>query len=524
MIQNPVLTGFNPDPSIVRVGEDFYIATSTFQWFPGVNLHHSKDLIHWEHIGYALTRRSQLDMVGNPDSGGIWAPDLSYHDGTFHLIYTDVKVWRGAFEDAHNYLVTAQDIRGPWSEPIYLNSSGFDPSLFHDEDGRKWFVNALWDHRAGRNPFAGIVLQEYSPKEERLVGPIKNIFKGTDIALTEAPHLYKRDGMYYLMTAEGGTEYEHAVTVARSRDLFGPYEVDPNNPMLTSVNNPELELQKAGHASLVETQNGDWYLAHLCGRPLPSDDPAERFCNLGRETALQKVEWSEDGWLRVEGGGNEPKASVPSSLPEHTFDAPPERVDFDADTLPIAFQSPRIPFDESWGSLTERPGYLRLRGRESLSSVHRQSTLARRLQAFRAEAETSVEFDPVSFQQMAGLLCVYDTRNYVYLYLTHHDDDTLALGILHADQGETKDVLADPVLIRRGAPVFLKAVFDYNDIRLHYKAESDWQAVGPTFAAKQLSDEYDGLGFTGTFVGVNVQDLSGRKAHADFDFFAYKEV
>ena len=186
MIQNPVLPGFNPDPSIVRVGEDFYIATSTFQWFPGVNLHHSKDLIHWEHIGYALTRRSQLDMVGNPDSGGIWAPDLSYHDGTFHLIYTDVKVWRGAFEDAHNYLVTAQDIRGPWSEPIYLNSSGFDPSLFHNEDGRKWFVNALWDHRAGRKPFAGIVLQEYSPEEKRLVGPIKNIFKGTDIPLTES--------------------------------------------------------------------------------------------------------------------------------------------------------------------------------------------------------------------------------------------------------------------------------------------------------------------------------------------------
>ncbi|REJ13534.1 MAG: glycoside hydrolase 43 family protein, partial [Paenibacillaceae bacterium] len=173
-IHNPVLRGFNPDPSILRVGDDYYIATSTFEWFPGVQIHHSRDLRHWRLAARPLERRSQLDMLGNPDSGGIWAPCLSYADGLFHLVFTDVKSHVGPFKDTHNYLVTAPSIEGPWSEPIYLNSSGFDPSLFHDDDGRKWLVNMIWDYRKGKNKFAGIALQEYSPEQKRLVGPIRN--------------------------------------------------------------------------------------------------------------------------------------------------------------------------------------------------------------------------------------------------------------------------------------------------------------------------------------------------------------
>src|SRR6476620_4261138 len=204
-IRNPILRGFNPDPSIVRVGDDYYIANSTFEWFPGVQIHHSKDLVNWQLLTHPLTRTSQLDMLGNPSSGGIWAPDLSYADGLFWLIYTDVKSWHGAFKDTHNYLVTAPAITGPWSDPVYLNSSGFDPSLFHDDDGRKWLVNMQWDYRKGTNSFSGILLQQYSVAERKLVGPAKNIFKGTPLRLTEAPHLYRRGGYYYLLTAEGGT-------------------------------------------------------------------------------------------------------------------------------------------------------------------------------------------------------------------------------------------------------------------------------------------------------------------------------
>ena len=218
-IQNPILRGFNPDPSVVRVGEDYYIATSTFEWYPGVQIHHSRDLVHWRLLTRPLTRASQLDMLGDPDSCGIWAPCLSYADGVFYLIYTDVKRYGRAsapgpsgatLRDFHNYLVTSPDIEGPWSDPIYVNSSGFDPSLFHDDDGRKYLVNMLWDYRPGQNRFAGIVLQEYSVAKCALIGSRKLIFTGTPIGFTEGPHLYKRDGWYYLLTAEGGTGWGHA--------------------------------------------------------------------------------------------------------------------------------------------------------------------------------------------------------------------------------------------------------------------------------------------------------------------------
>lgn len=224
-VTNPILPGFHPDPSIVRVGSDYYIATSTFQWWPGVAIYHSRDLMNWRLAARPLSRLSQLDMRGNADSGGIWAPCLSHDGALFHLIYTDVKSWgiNEVFKDSHNYLVTAPSIEGPWSEPVYMNSSGFDPSLFHDVpshdtaeggDGRKWFLNMVWDHRAGRNPFSGIVIQEYSPTEQKLIGPREIIFTGTDIGVTEGSHLYKRGGWCYLVTAEGGTSWEHAVARA----------------------------------------------------------------------------------------------------------------------------------------------------------------------------------------------------------------------------------------------------------------------------------------------------------------------
>jgi xylan 1,4-beta-xylosidase len=179
-IRNPVLPGFNPDPSILRVNDDYYIATSTFEWFPGVQIHHSKDLVHWRLLTHPVTRTSQLDMRGNISSSGVWAPCLSYRDGMFYLIYSNVRSYKGPFKDVYNYLITAKNIEGPWSEPIFLNSSGFDPSLFHDTDGKKWLVNMLWDHRKlklvepnhddGANEdehasiqgcFAGILIQEY---------------------------------------------------------------------------------------------------------------------------------------------------------------------------------------------------------------------------------------------------------------------------------------------------------------------------------------------------------------------------
>ncbi len=520
-IQNPVLTGFHPDPSILRVGEDYYLATSTFEWFPGVRIHHSKDLVHWRTLKPPLRRSSQLDMVGNPNSCGIWAPCLSHDGQQFHLIYTDVKTWNaGPFKDSHNYLVTCADIEGEWSEPIYLNSNGFDPSLFHDTDGRKWLVNMLWDHRVGKNQFAGIVLREYSPKEQKLIGESKNIFSGTPIGLVEGPHIYKRNGWYYLLTAEGGTSYEHAVSLARSRNLDGPYEIQPSNPVLTSWGNSSLEIRKAGHASLVETQNGEWYLAHLCGRPL-EPNLTRGFCPLGRETSLQAMQWNDD-WLYVRGGGNNPHSKVIApNLEQVIWEKAPARDDFNQPALRLDWQSLRIPTDPSWMSLTQRQGFLRLYGRESPTSSHNQSLIARRLQDFNATVTTHLEFEPKHFQQMAGLAAFYDTKHWVYLRVSSHEILGKTLNILVLDAGNYSEPLEQEVPIQGN--VHLRIVFEHQTFHFAYSSDAQhWQPIGPKFETYKLSDDYcNGLSFTGLFIALMAQDLAGTRLHADFDYFDY---
>lgn len=522
-IENPVLKGFNPDPSILRVGDDYYIATSTFEWFPGVQIHHSKDLVNWSLKTRPLDETRLLDMQGNPDSGGIWAPCLSYSDGLFYLIYTNVRSWdEGPYKISYNYLTTASDINGPWSDPVFLTASGFDPSLFHDDDGRKWLVSMIWDHRQGKNNFAGILLQEYDPKAKALVGPVKNIFKGTEIGLVEGPHLYKKNGYYYLLTAEGGTQYEHAASLARSRNIDGPYEIHPQNPILTSNGEKAAILQKAGHGSFVETADGEWYLAHLCGRPIDGTH-----CILGRETAIQKCKWREDNWIELEHGNSTPVTSV--SAPTHSVASQPsttatETIHFDSDTLDINFQTLRRPFSSEWMSLDARPGWLRLLGQEPTISLHKQSLIARRIQAFNIEAETCLEFNPRDFQQMAGLIAYYDTRNHYYLRISRDEEAGRSLNIIRCDQGETTEVLDSDISIPEENAVYLKAVLETTSIQFSYSTNgSDWTPIGPALPSKILSDEYQTLRFTGAFIGMCAQDISGGNLPADFKYFKYIE-
>jgi xylan 1,4-beta-xylosidase len=541
-IKNPILPGFNPDPSILRVGDDFYIATSTFEWFPGVQIHHSKDLVNWKLITRPLDRVSQLNMYGINPSGGIWAPCLSYADGIYYLVYTNTKVGVGAigkqtaFKDTPNYLVTAEKITGPWSEPVYLNSSGFDPSLFHDDDGRKWLVNMLWDYRINKHAFAGILLQEYDPKQEKLVGEIKNIFKGTELEVTEGPHLYKRGGWYYLLTAEGGTSYEHAVTLARSKKIDGPYEVHPQNPVLTSVKDrvglkqavaqkkdltPYLHagLQKSGHASICEWKGNEWIMAHLCGRPLPGTI----YCPLGRETSLQRVEWKDDGWLYAEAGKPELEVDFSGSNVENECKNE-SFTDFDEEKLPIEFQTLRMPLEDKL-SLSERKGFVRLYGQESLVSRFNQTLIARRAENFTFYAETCLEFSPKDFNTMAGLLVRYDDGNQYYLRLSKDDNGNSSLGILVYDRKRfTMPVQPEPAIA--GGRVYLAVQTVYNSIQFYYSIDKEnWRSIGPILEAKVLSDDYvQPMGFTGMFVGIACQDLNGEKHYADFDYLLYKET
>jgi xylan 1,4-beta-xylosidase len=520
-IENPILRGFHPDPSILRVGEDYYIATSTFEWFPGVTIHHSRDLAHWRVAAHPLDRPGLLDLRGDPDSGGVWAPCLTWCDGLFHLVYTDMKRWEGQVKDCHNWLTTALTIQGPWSDPVYLNSSGFDPSLFHDADGRKWLLNMLWDFRPGRDNFGGILLQEYDPGRRRLVGPSRPIFHGTSLGLVEGPHLYRRGGFYYLLTAEGGTFATHAATVARSASLEGPYEPMPGNPLITSAHDPSLELQSAGHGCLVETQRGEWYMAYLCRR-----QKAAGRSLLGRETCLDRVEWTPDGWLRLEGGGRSPRVSIQGpGLPECAWEKEPARDDFQEPALRPCYQSLRIPLDGSMMSLSERPGFLRLKGRESILSHFRQSLVARRISSFEVTATTCLEFEPDSFQQMAGMAAFYNTDSFYYLFATRAEHASKCLGIMRCERGALCYPVEKEIPVEGWPRVFLRISIRGGRIWFQYSPDgSRWTRLGWEMDASILSDEHaKPCGFTGTFIALCCQDLSGAGRHADFDFLDLEE-
>ncbi|MEV1011378.1 glycoside hydrolase family 43 protein [Streptomyces sp. NPDC049881] len=532
-ISNPVLPGFHPDPSILRVGDDYYLATSTFEWQPGVLIHHSRDLVHWTPLGGALTTEALLPMAGNPDSGGVWAPCLSHADGLFHLVWSNVRSLGGAFKDIRNYVATAPHPTGPWSEPTEVHGAGFDPSLFHDDDGRSWLLAMKWDHRPGHDPFGGILIQEYDRTARAAKGPLRTLWHGSDVGRTEGPHLYRRDGWYYLMVAEGGTGYEHTVTVARSRTLTGSWEADPLGPMLTSYGS-DATLQKAGHGSLVQTPGGDWYLAHLCARPLT---PGGR-CPLGRETAIQRVTWSDDGWPRLADGGRlpavhvqAPAATTPTAAAPHTSPDADWHDDFSAPRLRPEWATLRILPDPAWLTLTERPGALRLRGQESPASTHRQSLVARRQQHHRFTADVTVAYAPETSQQMAGLTHFYNTRLWHYLHLTGDEELGRVLRLGVCDNGAYTEPAA-PVPVPGEEPVLLRLEVDGEHGQFSWSPSGGaFRPVGPRLDVSRLSDEYAVTGpaplpatwgFTGAFIGLCAHDLPRQGLPADFTAFRYR--
>lgn len=529
MIRNPILPGFNPDPSICRVGDDYYIATSTFEWYPGVQIFHSRDLANWELVARPLDRADLLDMRGNPDSGGIWAPCLSYADGRFWLVYTDVKRLSGSFKDAHNYITTAPSIDGPWSDRINVNSSGFDPSLFHDDDGRKWFSNVKWNHRStgsGINPahdrFDGILLQEWD-EENGLTGPVKTIYAGTNLGLTEAPHIFKRNGYYYLTTAEGGTGYEHAVTLARSTDIWGPYDTHPDAHVITAKNAPDHPIQRTGHGQYVETRQGEAFHTFLMGRPL-----AGRVCPMGRETGIERCVWGDDDWLYLQDGGTLARTEF-----EHAgADGPPtssvSQYDFTQNSLHKDFQWLRTPYPDRLFRLEQ--GKLVLIGRESIGSHFEQSLVARRREHNTYCVETLLTgYDPETYQQAAGLTAYYNSHKYLAAVVTHEQGLGRVISVLacqgDATEMETTFPVMPPVQVPNG-DIHLRLDVQLSEHQFYWSVDAmNWNALGQEpLSAAYLSDE-GGLGehgsFTGTFVGMLAFDVSGAGKEAEFTTFSY---
>jgi xylan 1,4-beta-xylosidase len=497
--ENPVISGFHADPSVCRVGDDYYVANSSFEYFPGVPIFHSRDLVHWQPIGYALTRKSQLPLEKVRASGGIYAPTLRWHDGTFYMVTTNV-------DGGGNFYVTATDPAGPWSDPVRLDQSGIDPSLFFDDDGTVYYTR----HVGAGDGYVG--QQSLDLKTGKLVGEMKEIWRGTGGQWPEGPHLYKKDGRYYLMIAEGGTSYDHRVTIARSDSPWGPFEACPQNPILTHARRREHPIQALGHADLVETPTG-WWLVCLGIRP-----QGGRTHTIGRETFLAPVKWSDDGWPVVNGNGTLELSMPTPGLTAHPWPEPPKRDDFKGDKLALVWNFVRNPHDGDW-SLAERPGYLRLHGSAvSLSDKDSPALVCQRQTAPGCRASTRLTFEPASDNEEAGLTIRGNDANHFDVGITMHEG--------------RRQVFFRPVLggkvtepVRYEDAPSGDVVFSIEARPLEYEffyqsPDGSPQSLG-TAKTQSLSSEKIG-GFTGAFFGLYATgNGKASTAPADFDWFDY---
>lgn len=539
MIKNPIFPGFNSDPCICRKGEDYYLVVSSFEWLPGLPVYHSKDLTNWELYTHVLDGDSAVDLKRLPSAKGIWAPCLTYceQEDLFYMVYGIMNSMNARYFDVDNYVITAKDMCGPWSEPIYLHSSGFDASILHDDNGRKWLVSLEWETREGYEKPGAICMVEYSPEKKEIVGYPKRIWSGgTDRGCIEGPHLTKRGAYYYLMCAEGGTGYAHSVTMGRSKNVWGPYEKDPKNPICTSIPgefyerhdpdhlkpkyyNPNSVLQKSGHGSYVETSLGEVYMVHHCARPFVP----ELRCTLGRETAIQKMKWTADGWLRMEDDSNLAKEYAgESKLPKYEMPQIPDFDDFDKESLGLQYYAPRI-LPGTFADVKVRPGYVRIRGQESRTSLHKVSILARKLTSVYATVTTKMEFLPEIHQHSAGLIMYYDNMNYINL--RKYYSETLgqsALSIIHLENGEKTELLNTRIPVE-DIPIFLRLQIKGRQAWFSWSYDGvEYRKIGNPFDTTKFSDEYCKYGeFTGTFVGMTCADRVKHSHYADFDFFEY---
>ncbi|HET9930193.1 MAG TPA: glycoside hydrolase family 43 protein, partial [Polyangiaceae bacterium] len=469
------------------VGDDYFVATSTFEYFPGVPIYQSRDLVEWRLIGHALTRDEQLSLQTAKSSQGIFAPTLRYHAGIFYLVTTDVS-------GGGNFYVTATHPAGPWSNPICLEKEAcwMDPSLFFDDDGRVYFTR----HGGGRH--GAIYQAELDLARGKLVSEPRLIWSGTGDIWPEGPHLFKRGGWYYLTNAEGGTSYEHMQVIARSRSPYGPFEGYAKNPILTHRTRPEHPVQALGHADFVEGPDGRWWMVFLGVRP-----SAERHHHLGRETFLAAVEWDAEGW--------------PSVKLEETARAPSNRVvrdDFDAQQLALEYNFVRNP-ERARYRLDARAGFLRLLGSPTgLDEVGAPTFVGRRQQHFDCRIRAALEFEPAQSSDEAGLV------------LRANEDNHFALLVQSAGAGRELVLRAR----RRGATeIVARAELSPGPLVLEVRAtreryEFACRAPAPivlgSLPTRDLSTETTG-GFTGVYAGMYAKSPSAEPPGADFDWFEY---
>lgn len=497
--KNPVRPGFYPDPSICRVGHDFYLVASSFEYFPGIPIFHSRDLVAWRQIGHCLQRPSQLPLAGANASGGVWAPTLRHHDGVFYMTTTNVSL-------GGNFIVTATAPEGPWSEPILVKQDGIDPSLFFEADG-----TVLYTTSSG-----GALQSRIDIKTGQLLSEPKVVWAGTGGQYPEGPHLYFRAGWYYLLLSEGGTEYGHMVTMARAKSPWGPFEPCARNPLLThrSVLSP---IQAVGHADLVETEDGQWFVVCLAVRPV-GYPPCY---HLGRETFLSPVTWSDDGFPVF---GQDGRLALEMETPLELERAVSEsgRDDFDSKTLAPHWNYLRNP-DPERSSLEARPGYLRLHGSEhGLDDIASPAWVGRRQCHFQVRVATCLEFQATSEGEEAGLVLRQNERHHYEVFVTQRAGQSTVvlrrrIGSLRAEV--TSRVLS-PSETRR-----LVLVVDAEREKYVFSCGPDLSDLRPLGEGetRYLSTEVAG-GFTGVYFAMYATGNGAPcKQAADFDWFEYAE-
>lgn len=402
--KNPVVSGFFPDPSFLAVGEDYYLVNSSFAYFPGLPVLHSKDLAHWEQIGNVLDRPSQLPLKNAGHSQGLFAPTIRYYDGTYYVICTNVTY-------GGNFIVTAKDPAGPWSEPYYIKGAdGIDPSLFFDNDGKCYYIGTHPNPDGCRYDGDWFIwIQELDTEKMELVGEKKNVWNGAmrGVIWPEGPHLYHIGEYYYIMHAEGGTGPEHCEAICRSKNLWGPYENYRKNPIITHRHlGKAYPIQYVGHADLLETPAGEWYMVMLGVRPL------EGYTTMGRETFLAKVTW-EDGWPVVNPGVGMLTPEVEINLPEYktTLSVPGEDKHYDftqMKELGFEFLKLRNPREDL--TVLDGKGLGILTTRETLKELASPGFVAIRQQHHCFESSTVFDVSGTEASQVGGIALMQNEK------------------------------------------------------------------------------------------------------------------
>lgn len=510
---NPIISGFYPDPSICRKDDEYYLVTSTFSYFPGVPIFHSKDLVHWEQIGNILERKSQIDLLGCAYSDGIYAPTLRYNNGIFYMITTNVR-------GCGNFFVTATDPKGPWSDPILVDAEGIDPSLFFEDDKAYYIGQQLKSEETSE--YEGqceIWIQELDINTGKWIGDKQVIWGGAvrGTVWQEGPHLYKKGEYYYIMIAEGGTSINHSEVIGRSKNIYGPYESNPNNPILTHRHmGKDYAITSVGHADMIEAHDGSWWMVHLGCRPSEG-----KYCNLGRETFLTNVTW-EDDWPIVNAGKGctELEMVAPDFMGKPYFE---ENCceHFESSKLASKWLCLRSP-DEQMYDLMRRKGYLSLKLRpETVIKNENPSMIVRRQQHKNFKVSTKLEFMPETEQEAAGLIFIQN-NDFNIRFERKLCDQIQSLVVTVRKDGEDKIIAKCPYDKKM---IYLE-VYGYDEAFTFRYGEQieNMQTICEDVDARVLSTEVAG-GFVGTCLGMYASSNGTMSDQfAEYDWFEYKPI